>query len=60
MFLPPQPQTLFFISENSDCWQKCTVLPKRVHYFFKEKKILLSTCICQLLQGDIKGGDLMT
>lgn len=57
MFLPPQLQTLFFISENSDCWQKCTVLPKRVHYFLKEK-ILLS--ICQLLQGDIKGGDLMT
>lgn len=59
MSLPPQLQTLFFTCENSDCWQKCTVLPKRVHYYFKEK-IILSTCICYLLQGDIKGGDLMT
>lgn len=59
MFLPPHFLTLFFTCENSDCFQKCTVLPKRVHNYFREI-IVLSTCIRHSLQGDIKDGDLMT
>lgn len=59
MFLPPQLQTLFFTCEKYACFQKSTVLPKRLHYYFNEK-IVLSTCICHSLQGDIKDGDLMT
>lgn len=51
--------TLFFTCENSNCKHKCTVLPKRLHFYNKEK-ILLNTCICHLLQGDVKDVDLMT